>query len=422
MCPSKAIQSRIRGGSSGASHRARSSGSTATSAATSAARAAASVNSGPAPIAAAMLGGNSAAAIRRAAASLAPWRRRRSRSASARSIRRSRSGSTSTSRATGPSGPSTSTRPSRIAHPQTWFLDRDEPNAPLTGGRAADRVVVARSGREREVPGLQVAMRVERVAVVGAGLMGHGIAQVFAEAGAPVAVWDPNPEVRASVPDRLRANLRALRRPPQAADQVIERVTVHETLEPAVDGAGVVIEAAPEDLATKRQLFERLGGLTAEGTMLATNTSVMSVGAITERARHRGRTLGTHWWNPPYLIPLVEVVQAEATDAGVVERMMGLLTWAGKTPVHVRKDVPGFVGNRLQHALWREAFRLVEQGICDPETVDVVVKSSFGRRLGVKSGKGFRTWREGEPAAVRERLLRYLATQSDADGEAGSGR
>jgi 3-hydroxybutyryl-CoA dehydrogenase len=312
-------------------------------------------------------------------------------------------------------------------------------------------------------------MRVERVAVVGAGLMGHGIAQVFAEAGAPVAVWDPNPEVRASVPDRVRANLRSLGRPPQAADRVIERVTVHETLEPAVDGAGVVIEAAPEDLATKRQLFERLGGLTAEGTMLATNTSVMSVGAITERARHRGRTLGTHWWNPPYLIPLVEVVQAEATDAGVVERMMGLLAWAGKTPVHVRKDVPGFVGNRLQHALWREAFRLVEQGICDPETVDVVVKSSFGRRLGVlgpienadlvgldltlaiheyllphldrtpgpaaslrdkvargelgmKSGKGFRTWREGEPAAVRERLLRYLAAQSDADGEAGSGR
>jgi 3-hydroxybutyryl-CoA dehydrogenase len=309
-------------------------------------------------------------------------------------------------------------------------------------------------------------MRAERVAVVGAGLMGHGIAQVFAEAGAPVTVWDPNPEVRASAPDRVRANLRSLGRPRPAADQVIERVTVHEALEPAVEGADVVIEAAPEDLATKQRLFERLGALTGAGTMLATNTSVMSVGSITERTSHRERTLGTHWWNPPYLIPLVEVVQAEATDREVVERMMGLLAWAGKTAVHVRKDVPGFVGNRLQHALWREAFRLVEQGICDPETVDLVVKSSFGRRLGVlgpienadlvgldltlaiheyllphldrtprpaaalrdkvargelgmKSGRGFRTWREGEPAAVRERLLRYLASQGDADGEAG---
>jgi 3-hydroxybutyryl-CoA dehydrogenase len=307
-------------------------------------------------------------------------------------------------------------------------------------------------------------MEAERVAVVGAGLMGHGIAQVFAEAGAPVAVWDPNPEVRASVPDRVRANLRSLGRPRAAVDQVVERVTIHDGLEPAVDGAGVVIEAAPEDLVTKQRLFERLGALTGAGTMLATNTSVMSVGRITERTRHPGRALGTHWWNPPYLIPLVEVVPAAATDAEVVERMIGLLAWAGKTPVHVRKDVPGFVGNRLQHALWREAFRLVEEGICDPETVDVVVKSSFGRRLGVlgpienadlvgldltlaiheyllphldrtpgpaatlrdkvargelgmKSGRGFRDWREGEPAAVRERLLRYLAARADADEE-----
>jgi 3-hydroxybutyryl-CoA dehydrogenase len=307
-------------------------------------------------------------------------------------------------------------------------------------------------------------MRIERVAVVGAGLMGHGIVQVFAEAGAPVAVWDPNPEVRDSVPDRVRANLRSLGRAREAADRVIEQVAVHDTLERAVAGADVVIEAAPEDLATKQRLFERLGALTGAGTMLATNTSVMSVGRIIERTRHRGRALGTHWWNPPYLIPLVEVVQAEATDAEVVERMLGLLAWAGKTPVHVRRDVPGFVGNRLQHALWREAFRLVEEGICDPETVDVVVKSSFGRRLGVlgpienadlvgldltlaihdyllpyldrspgpaatlrdkvargelgmKTGKGFRSWSEGEPAAVRERLLRYLASRADADSD-----
>jgi 3-hydroxybutyryl-CoA dehydrogenase len=273
--------------------------------------------------------------------------------------------------------------------------------------------------------------------------------------------------VRASVPDRVRANLRSLGRSRESADEVVERVAVHETLGPAVAGAAVVIEAAPEDLVIKQRLFERLGALTGPDTMLATNTSVMSVGSITSRARHLGRALGTHWWNPPYLIPLVEVVHGEATDDQVVERMIELLAWAGKTPVHVRRDVPGFVGNRLQHALWREAFRLVEDGICDPETVDVVVKSSFGRRLGVlgpienadlvgldltlaiheyllshldrtpgpaaglrdkvargelglKSGKGFRTWREGEPAVVRERLLRYLASWNDADRDAGA--
>ena len=299
-------------------------------------------------------------------------------------------------------------------------------------------------------------MRGDRVAVVGAGLMGHGIAQVFAEAGWPVAAWDPNPEVRASVPDRVRANLRSLGMPLGAAD----RIAVPDTLERAVDGAGLVIEAAPEDLATKQRLFERLGELTGPATVLATNTSVMSVGRISERARHRQRALGTHWWNPPYLIPLVEVVQAEATDPEVVERTMALLAEVGKTPVHVRRDVPGFVGNRLQHALWREAFSLVEQDICDAETVDVVVRASFGRRLGVlgpmenadlvgldltlaihqyllphldrtpgpaailrdkvargelgmRTGKGFRTWGEGEPAAVRERLLRYLAERKE---------
>jgi 3-hydroxybutyryl-CoA dehydrogenase len=300
----------------------------------------------------------------------------------------------------------------------------------------------------------------ERVAVVGAGLMGHGIAQVFADAGRQVAVWDPDPAARASVAARVGANLRAIGHRQDA----VARIAVHESLERAVGDAEVVIEAAPEDLPLKQELFERLDRLAPAGAMLATNTSVMSVGEIGARAIRRERILGTHWWNPPYLIPLVEVVQAEATGEEAVRRMLGLLAEVGKTPVHVRRDVPGFVGNRLQHALWREAIAIVAAGICDAETVDTVIKQSFGRRLavlgplenadlvgldltlaihdyvlphldrtpgpapllrdkvargelGMKTGGGFRDWPPGEPEAVRARLLRFLlgAGPTEAD-------
>ncbi|HZC99749.1 MAG TPA: 3-hydroxyacyl-CoA dehydrogenase family protein [Actinomycetes bacterium] len=300
----------------------------------------------------------------------------------------------------------------------------------------------------------------ERVTVVGAGLMGHGIAQVFAEADRHVAVWDPDPVARTSVAARVSANLRATGR----ARHALDRIQVRGSLEEAVGDAEVVIEAAPEDLPLKQELFERLDQLAPAGAMLATNTSVMSVGEIGARARRRERVLGTHWWNPPYLIPLVEVVQAEATAEDVVRRMIGLLAEVGKTPVHVRRDVPGFVGNRLQHALWREAVAIVAAGVCDAETVDTVVKQSFGRRLGalgplenadlvgldltlaiheyvlphldrtpgpspllrgkvargelgMKTGQGFRTWPPGAAEAVRDRLLRFLV---DA-GQASSG-
>jgi len=295
------------------------------------------------------------------------------------------------------------------------------------------------------------------VAIVGAGLMGHGIAQVFAEAGRRVAVWDPDPAARASVVDRVRANLGAIGRGP--ADATVGRIAVHDSLEEAVGDADVVVEAAPEDLPLKQELFERLDRLAPAAATLATNTSVMSVGEIGARATRRERVLGTHWWNPPYLIPLVEVVQAEATGEEVVRRTIALLADVGKTPVHVRRDVPGFVGNRLQHALWREAVAIVAAGICDAETVDTVVKQSFGRRLGVlgplenadlvgldltlaiheyvlphldrapgpapllrdkvargelgmKTGEGFRHWPPGEPEVVRERLLRFLVERA----------
>ena len=281
--------------------------------------------------------------------------------------------------------------------------------------------------------------------------MGHGIAQVFAAAGFGVTVTDPDAGALASVPDRVRANLAAMGADQAAADAI----ELLAELDQAVEGADFVVEAAPEDLDLKRGLFARLGRAAGAETILATNTSVISIGEIGADTQDPGRVVGTHWWNPPYLIPLVEVVEAEATRPETVTRTIDLLEQAGKSPVHVRRDIPGFVGNRLQHALWREAFALVDAGVCDAETVDTVVKQSFGLRLpvlgpaenadlvgldltlaiheyvlphldrtpgpaavlrehvargelGMKTGRGLRDWAPDEAQAVRDRLLDHL--------------
>lgn len=294
-------------------------------------------------------------------------------------------------------------------------------------------------------------LRGRRVAIVGAGLMGHGLAQVFAEAGAEVRIHDPEPAHLSSVPDRVRANLQRLERDVHAAD----RITLCERLEEAVPGAELVVEAGPENPAIKQAIFGKLDALAGADAVLATNTSSIPIEQIAAGAANRGRVVGTHWWNPPYLIPLVEVVPTGDTREDVVTRTMELLRSAGKTAVRVRRDVPGFVGNRLQHALWREAIALVAGGVCDAETVDTVVKNSFGLRLavlgplenadlvgtdltlaiheqvlphidstpgpspylqelvsegrlGMKSGEGFRRWTPDESERVRAGLIEHL--------------
>jgi 3-hydroxybutyryl-CoA dehydrogenase len=211
-----------------------------------------------------------------------------------------------------------------------------------------------------------------RAAVIGAGLMGRGIAAVLAAGGLDVVLCDAAPEA-------LDDGVAAARMRVAAADGR-GQVTGSADLAQAVGEADLVVEAVTEDLAVKQDVFAQIS-VAAPRAVLATNTSVLPVTAVAERALHPDRVLGTHWWNPPELIPVVEVVPGRMTSEEVTRRVMTMLECLGKTPVRVRRDVPGFIGNRLQHALWREAIALVADGICDAETVDLVARNTIGLRL-----------------------------------------
>ena len=222
-----------------------------------------------------------------------------------------------------------------------------------------------------------------RIAIIGGGLMGHGIALTFARAGHMVKVTDPVADMLGSVPERISDSLRLLGVSDNDIAAALAKVELHPALAEAVADADFVFEAAPEKLDLKQAIFAEIEAHAPSSAVLASNTSVIQISKIMGGIDTRHRALGTHWWNPPHMIPLVEVVKTEWTDPKVAQAMFDLLASAGKTPVMVEKDVPGFIGNRLQHALWREAVSLVENGICTADAVDDVVKASFGRRLAV---------------------------------------
>jgi len=222
-----------------------------------------------------------------------------------------------------------------------------------------------------------------QIAVIGAGLMGHGIALTFARAGHAVRVTDPVAEARAGLTARVTDSLRLMGVSVGEIAQILSRITVVEGVAAAVQNAAFVFEAAPEKMALKQAIFAEIEAAAPATAILCSNTSVMPITQIMANLGDKTRALGTHWWNPPHLIPLVEVIRTADTSESAMEATTHLLAGAGKTPVRVEKDVPGFIGNRLQHALWREAVSLVERGICDAKAVDAVIKASFGRRLAV---------------------------------------
>ena len=225
---------------------------------------------------------------------------------------------------------------------------------------------------------------IKKIAICGGGMMGSAIAQVLASLDdVTITVYDKFP---VDVESKIRSNMKLLVekgiKTEADVDGIVSKVSFTQDIENVgVKEADLIVEAVLEDMQMKQDLFAQLEGIVADDCIFCTNTSVMSPTEISAKCVHKERLVGTHFWNPGFLIPLVEVVRTEAASDEVVETVMDVLTRAGKKPVLCKKDVPGFIANRMQHALWREAISIVENGIADAKTVDDAVKYSFGLRL-----------------------------------------
>ena len=228
---------------------------------------------------------------------------------------------------------------------------------------------------------------ISQIAVIGAGLMGHGIAQEFASAGYHVRLHDVTDEHLQTAYTQIEKNLKVL-----AENAIIEEENIPSTLQriqtatelaTVAENADFVVEAVTENLPLKQQIFKELDAICPPHTILASNTTALMPSQIGVNAKRKDQILNTHYFNPPYLIPLVELIRSPDTSDETVSVAFELLTAIGKTPAIIEKEALGFVGPRLQAALIREAFAIVERGIASAETVDLVVRNSFGRRLSI---------------------------------------
>jgi 3-hydroxybutyryl-CoA dehydrogenase len=213
-------------------------------------------------------------------------------------------------------------------------------------------------------------MMIKKIAVLGAGTMGWGIAVLFGELGYSVSVFEPNEKARHDA---------ALKLPSIEGD-----IILYADLEKAVDDADLIIEAVPEQLDIKRKIYNQLQRMIRNDAIVASNTSTFALQTLAMEQPFADRMVITHFFNPPQLIPLVEIVGLTSTAPQVLEKIVKLLRDCGKTPVVLQKDIPGFIANRLQAALMREACYLLEQGIADAEQIDAVVKEGLGLRYAFK--------------------------------------
>jgi 3-hydroxybutyryl-CoA dehydrogenase len=222
-------------------------------------------------------------------------------------------------------------------------------------------------------------------AVLGLGTMGHGIAQTFAAAGYPVRCFDEHPAARASTHARVRSNLQAFVKagllPEESVEPILARITICDTEADAVSQAFFVTEAVKEDLAVKLDLFARLESLTSPATILASNSSTFPISQSGARLKLPERAVVTHWFNPPHLVPLVEIVPGPKTSEATTRIAMELMKELGKQPVRLRMELPGFLVNRIQVAVMREVWDLLERGVAGADDIDTALRASVGFRL-----------------------------------------
>jgi 3-hydroxybutyryl-CoA dehydrogenase len=223
------------------------------------------------------------------------------------------------------------------------------------------------------------------VAVIGNGLIGHGVAQVFATAGHDVRLIGRSRDSLERARGRIRESLGRFAAhglvAPVAVEGIVQRVHPSTSLDDAA-GADLVVEAVPEDQALKHAVFEHLDRGCPPPAVLASSSGQLA-SRLVDRVRHRERVVAAHFWNPPQLIPLVEVCPGPETAPGVVPWVCAVLRAVGKQPVVLEREIDGFIGNRLQFALLREALALWADGVASAEAIDLAVKTGFGRRLAV---------------------------------------
>lgn len=227
---------------------------------------------------------------------------------------------------------------------------------------------------------------ISKVAVVGTGVMGSGIAQVFAQQGFSVMVNDLNEDILQKAKKRIENNLYLFHQEGVLSKGDLKGALQNLTFSSQLDeisGVDIVVEAIPEQIKLKQALFQKLDKMFSSEVILATNTSGISISSIASVTKRPDRVVGMHWWNPPYIIPVVEIIKGGKTKEEIVEAVRELVVRLKKKPVLVKKDIPGFLGNRMQYALMREAVHLLEEKVASAEDIDTMVKAGFGFKFPV---------------------------------------
>lgn len=227
----------------------------------------------------------------------------------------------------------------------------------------------------------------EKISILGCGTMGHSIALSAAWAGQDVKVYGISDNDLQTAEKGLAQKLQIMTDnelfSKEQAEAINGRIFLSTSLQEVVGDSTFIIEVIPEVLELKHKLYAQLEELVAEDVIIASNTSGFKPSLLAEHLKHPNRFVVTHFWNPAHLIPLVEVVKGQHTDESTVERAMELLKVMNKKPILLNKELPGFIGNRLQYALFREAQALLDSGAASKEDIDAAVTYSIGRRLPV---------------------------------------